>query len=535
MPADKEKLFGVKWIQFIDSGGQLQYHDILPLFIQKPGVTVFVLNLSEKLSHYPSFEYYGPDGKLVGKPYQSSLSHQQIIQGVLQHYHGTVHVCSQDAHPLIVIVGTHRDVENQCSETTNDKNQQLRALLDSTNFRVLYKGERLKEVIFAVNGRAPQDEDRCVAKVLIQKIVSMCPEAIKTPIAWFGLEFLLRRSSNNGILSLVECMVCAKRLHMEDDAFSAALRHLVDHNVFLFYPEVLPQTVFCDPQIILTKVTELVQYLHKLRDNPDDNVAAEGNLVRFRDHGLLWVELLRIFPKHYIEGLFTPEDLLKLLVNVHAISMIRDGEYLMPALLPHLDSDKVCQYLHQSPPLIIRPTQGCIPSGLFCCLVAHLLSPTNPSAWKICMEGEYPLCLNRNCVSFLRIGTAEIVTLVDMFSYIKLDVDEASNQGCKEIREHVYSGIKSACTVLKYHDVLFEDAFMCAGTRCASDLPHVAVVVHSKSSGRPAYKWKCTIKESQRGDLSESQLMWINESGDNTTSAGKLYLGLSCFIITQCM
>ena len=37
-----QKLFGVKWIQFIDSGGQIQYHKILT---RVPGV---VLNLSQE-------------------------------------------------------------------------------------------------------------------------------------------------------------------------------------------------------------------------------------------------------------------------------------------------------------------------------------------------------------------------------------------------------------------------------------------------------------------------------------------------------
>ena len=41
--------------------------------------------------------------------------------------------------------------------------------------------------------------------------------------------------------------------------------------------------MFYDPQAVLTKVTELVQYHHKLRHNPDKDVAAEGDLVMFRD------------------------------------------------------------------------------------------------------------------------------------------------------------------------------------------------------------------------------------------------------------
>ena len=474
-------------------------------------MTVFVLNLSEDLSHHPITEYYGADGKPVGTPYRSRLSHKQILQHCLQAQH------SQDARPLIVSVGTHKDAASK--ETISEKNRQLKELLDPGGYRVLYKGERLKEVIFAVNCKSPQDEDKHVAKVLRHEIMSVSPQPIKMPIAWFGLEVFLQRSSEDGLLSLVECQLIAKRLHLEGDAFLAALHHLVHHNVFLYYPEVLPQTVFCDPQVVLTKVTELVQYHHKLRDNPDENVAADGDLVMFRDRGLVTVKLLRKFPKHYKEGLFTPQDLLALLVSVRAIAMIRDGEYLMPALLPQMECEQVSQYLHQSTSLIIRPTQGCIPSGLFCCLVAHLLSPTNPSPWKVCIVRYKPLHLYRNCISLERMGTTDIVTLGDILSHIEVCVSDASSKVCREIRDSVYSGIKSACSVLKYCGVQFEDAFMCAGPRCTSDPPHVAVVVRKGLT----YKWKCTIVGDQNGDLSEDQFMWLGESAVNkhdATSSG---------------
>ena len=491
----------MKWIQFTDSGGQLQYHDILPLFIQKPAVAIFAFNLSEELSHQPTIEYYGVDGKPVSRPYQSSLSHKQI----LQHCLGAM--CSQDARPLIVTVGTHRDAADRCSESIKDKNQQVMELLDAGRFRVLCNGEELTEAIFAVNGKTPQDEDRVVAKVLRKKIVSLCSKLMKMPIAWFGLDVLLQRSSHDGILSLVECQECAKRLHIEGDAFLAALHHLVYHNVFLHYPEVLPQTVFCDPQVVLTKVTELVEYHHKLRDSPDKGVAAERDLVKFRDHGLLSVELLKKFSKHYTEGLFAPQDLLKVLVSVGAIAMVSEAgdEYLMPALLPHLDSGQVSKYCQPGTSLIIRPSQGCIPSGLFCCLVAQLLSPTNHSPWKVCMERDKPLSLYRNCITFQLKHTTELVTLVDMFSYIVLHIDTMSSKVCSEIRGCVHSGIKRACGILKYQGVQFEDAFMCAGACCTLDPPHVAVVVSEK-------RWKCSIRGRQSGDLCEGQLMWFGES-----------------------
>ena len=493
---------------------------------------MFVLNLSEDLSHHPITEYYGADGKPVGTPYRSRLSHKQILHYCLQAQH------SQDGRPLIISVGTHKDAASK--ETISEKNRQLKELLDPGGYRVIYKGERLKEVIFAVNCKSPQDEDKCVAKVLRQQIVSVSPQPIKMPIAWFGLEVFLQRSSEDGVLSLVECQVIAKRLHLEGDAFLAALHHLVHHNVFLYYPEVLPQTVFCDPQVALTKVTELVQYHHKLRDNPDENVAADGDLVMFRDRGLVTVKLLKKFPKHYKEGLFTPQDLLALLVSVCAIAMIRDGEFLIPALLPHMECEQVSQYLHQSTSLIIRPTQGCIPSGLFCCLVSHLLSPTNSSPWKVCMERNMPLRLYRNCISFERNGTTDIVTIVDTLTYIGVHVSEPCTDVCREIRDCVHSGIKSACNVLKYGDIQFDNAFICAGPSCTSDPHHVATVVCSRSSR--GYKWKCTILGHQNGDLSESQLMWLDETvatiRDPSCTSGRCYLfvGTSmCFIIVLYM
>ena len=115
------------------------------------------------------------------------------------------------------------------------------------------------------------------------------------------------------------------------------------------------------------------------------------------------------------------------------------------------------------------------------------------------------ISLYRNWIRLVHKYSSEIVTLVDMFSYIAVHVDEASSEVCREIRGLVHSGIKSACSVLKYHNVQLEDAFMCAGARCTSDPPHVAVVVCSRS----AYKWWCTILEDQNGDLSEDQLLWL--------------------------
>ena len=522
----------MKWIQFIDSGGQLQYHDILPLFVPNTGVSIFVFKLSEELSEHPMIEYY-VDGKPVGKPYQSPLSHEQILMQCI----GAM--CSQDAQlgtereeekdeeieeerersTQIIIVGTHSDKAGDCTEPIEDKEKRLNGLLRD-NCPLFHCGEQMTKVIFAMNGKVPKDEDKDCALVIRNQIVSMFPESIKMPIAWFCLEANLRSISDDGILSLEKCQECAKSLHIEGEVFEAALYHLVHHNVFLYYPEVLPKVVFCDPQVVLTKVSELVQYNHQLRYNPDGSKGVHGDLMKFKDQGKLSVKLLKQerFKKSYKVGLFTEKDLLELLVHIGAIAKIKKGEYLMPALLPHLDDDTALSMYLQHDTLMIRfvrdGKQRCIPSGLFCCLVAYLLSTM---AWKVCMEGDKPLCMHRNCITFERDGTTDIVTLVDTFFAIGVHVNAPSSKACREIRECVHSGIKHVLSKLKYRTIEPEDAFLCGGKECTSEPRHLAEVV------LPQGKWKCTKKRRQHGGLSGGQLMWLSESSlaKQDTTAGQ--------------
>ena len=469
-------------------------------------VTIFVFKLSEKLSDRPTTEYYGADGKLVSK---SSFSYKQI----LQHCLGTIR--ASNACPLIIIVGTHRDAEDTFTESITEKNRQLKALLDPNHFKVVFNGEDLNKVIFPMNVKAPDDTDRQLAGKIKEKIVSELPTSfIKMPIAWFDLEVKLSKSSHNGILSLDECKEHAKHLRIEGEKFFDALSHLVHHSMFLYYQEVLPQTVFCDPQVLLTKVTELVEYHHSLRHHPNTGVAADGDLVMFRDHGILSVKLLEKFPMHYKDGLFTPHDLMKLLKSLHVIAEVGREKYFMPALLPQLDISQIHCHLskhHQEiTPLIIRPTEGCIPSGLFCCLVAHLVHQSNPFPWKVCMDGEKPLCLYRNCMSLVQKNGTYNVTLIDTFTRIEVHV--SSNKGLSAVYKTIKDGIKNACHSLKYYDAnfddVFEDAFKCPGSGCSTLDVHEAVVIREQG---PVYKWKCTKITHQSGALSKNQLMWFEE------------------------
>ena len=467
MCLDEKKTFGTKLIQLIDCGGQLQYHSILPLFIQNPDVIFFVFKVSEELSHYPSVEYFSTDGKQIGNSYKSTLSHEQILKHCLSA------ICSQNPVPCIITVGTHRDAE-VCIESRKKKNQRLQELLDPAHFRFLFHGENLKEPIFPVNAKNPQAEDKDIAHELRKHIVSISHFTVKIPFSWFMLEILIQRSSKDGVISLQNCQECARRLHIEGDKFIACLNHLVKQSILLYYT-LLPDVVFCNPQVILNKITELIVYQHKLKYNPDGRLAVGSDMTKFRDSGQFTLKLLEEFPKHYVSGLFTPQNLLNLLISKGAVSAFSEGEYFMPVLLPHLDASNIPK-TYNSTSMMFRPILGCIPSGLFSCLVAQLLSKSNDSHWTICMERRIPKCLYNNCVMFNLHQAAETVTLLDMFLYIEVRINTSSYGDCKGIKELVAMGISNACTALNYDHIHFDEAVLCKGAECTADPPHLALV-----------------------------------------------------------
>ena len=117
-----KKFFEIQWINFIDSGGQPQFHELLPAFIRNTTVTMIVLKLSERLDQQPMIEYY-EEGKRCGDPQLCRLRNDQILQRCIQMIHS--HPSSEGNLSHMMFVATHRDLEAECSETRADKNKRL--------------------------------------------------------------------------------------------------------------------------------------------------------------------------------------------------------------------------------------------------------------------------------------------------------------------------------------------------------------------------------------------------------------------------
>ena len=196
-------------LQIIDSGGQPQFHEILPKFLRRMTLYIFVLKLSEDLTTKPMVEYFNQSGR-IGTPYQSFHTNEQLIEHCLR----TVHThrsntkgdreCSR-----IMVVGTHLDEESKCTtETREEKNKKLeKLLLPMFKDEVMYYGDKF---IFPVNAKKPGDHEKYIVKLIQNSILTKCsPEPIDVPLQYYGLELHLEEASlslGRGVLSKEECL-----------------------------------------------------------------------------------------------------------------------------------------------------------------------------------------------------------------------------------------------------------------------------------------------------------------------------------------
>ena len=275
-----KRFLELQWIHFIDSGGQPQFHEVLPAFIRNTTATIFVMKLSERLDEHPMIEYYDVNGEISGKPYQHALSNEQMLQCSVRT------ILSQPSsggkHSKTLVVGTHRDRESSCSESRAEKNKKLIDMLTPLKYHLVYY--RLgSEVIFPINAKKPKDKDHQICASIRKQIEDKesTPLPYKIPIGWFLLEQDIIKASKGGLISKAECLGIAASLNINAEALTAALQYFDNLNIFLYYPFILSEVVFSDPQVLLDKITELVHFSYSLQsDNPSE---ASGEGVRYQN------------------------------------------------------------------------------------------------------------------------------------------------------------------------------------------------------------------------------------------------------------
>ena len=509
------EIFKRKWLYVVDTGGQPQFHELLPTFMHHVSAAVFFVKLNEKLKDYPVIEYY-KDGTLCGKPYKSSCNHLQTLQNCLQAMQSRNQMNDTSQCPKLLFVGTHRDLESTV-ERLESKNTQLLGMLrqhDTFCHNLVYLSlGKSDQLLYPVNAKEPQNEDEEVAANFRLKVTNQCQsQEYKVPIRWFVLEQLLQDLSKDGILSFDKCLEVAGHLGMNEEQLLAALEYLVKLNIFEYFSKILPNVVFTTSQVLLDKVTELVEYSHLLRDASSRSVDMSD--LKFREFGIISVDMLKRkeFSSHYTSDLFEAEDLLDLWVELLVVAKGREGDFIVPAVLPELSLEKLSEhklsYNAEMIPITIYYPGGFFPSGIFSSLVSYL---QNKSAdWKITIKDGKPACLFKNCVKFsVRRSIAAIITLIYSHEWIEVHAKTYGKNKKKLhlLREEIYKGLKYAEEIQKYDGQIPELAYFCS---CTQSSPHLASPITPDND-----IMQCRRDQTTFSDLTEKHVLWLEPTDGN--------------------
>ena len=523
----KEQL-EVNLVHITDSGGQPQFHEILPVFLRRASIYIFVTKLSESLDERPLVMYYDSNGNLISKPFPATHTNMQIFRHCIRTLQSHRSQRGGKA-PYIMIIGTHQDLEHLCSETREAKNHRLaEVLLPEFQDEVIYFNLANMELIFPLNAKSPGNEEWEIAEEIRKIVMLKCAaEPDDIPLRWYCLELKLQeiaQALGRAVMSKEECFAVALRLHFDSESFDAALEYLDGLNIIFYYSNTLPDVVFTDPQVLLDKVTELVKLSYKLKgeDVVSKIMAKSGEYRKFQDHALVTSDFLASdeFGKHYVFNLFTPLELVKLFRALLIFADFSDTEYFMPCLLETIDSEEVAKHRVNTSadtvPLVLHFPHGGPLLGMFCSLVVYLLSAANhfPSPWKLVVDDlGTPKCLYRNCVRFKIPRYPGFVTLVDSFVFFEVHVDSSGRfcqQICSIVQQAMFAGLKKAASNLHYSNSQPELAFLCP---CSREKLHPATLSADGSC------WICTLDSGTYKDIDERQQMWLPNSGKRMNAA----------------
>ena len=416
-----EELFSSIWVYFTDSGGQPQFHELLPLFINDISSLIFVSRLSDRLDDRPPDEYY-KEGELVGK---RACTHLTTSEQIMCLTRSLLSRSGSSRPPNVIMVGTHRDLSHQCSETIEEKNEKVLKMFGPEMKEHLIYYNHPKSLIFPVNCLNPEEQDREVARLLQLAVESAEVKEVKVPIWWFILELLIQGLASKlkkRVLSRKFCVGIAEALGFTERSFDAALAFFDELNV-MKYSKALPSLVFPDSQVPVENLSDVVEEGYELKHG--HSYARKGDWKLLYEKGIVTEESLSSICKHFEKGLFEAPQFVRLLEgNLVAVplNLAPIVEYFMPVLLDILsgeDLDKQRVFSSVAAPLLFRFSHGCRRAGVFCCLVVYLM---REYGWSVKSEGGELMLVARNCITFWLPSLTCFVTLIDAFYYIEAHI-----------------------------------------------------------------------------------------------------------------
>ena len=375
------ELFDYVWMYLIDSGGQPQFSNILPLLFHHQSLHIVVFRLTDDLNSKPPVRYYQSGRDYYQFDEKLSLTNLEYIEQMCEIAEAAERYTNFKS--SVIVIGTHLDKLPQGKE----RNQRLQKM-NRELWQKLQKYKRYlvlqccvedkEEIIFSMNAVIREKNQRKEYSSELQKQIrashiqdsSNREKDEMLHVKWLALQLDLVKYGS--VLSIHKCYERGAHLGMPKEEVQLALLFFKEVGLNLYYPD-------SDCDLVFTKLDPLIGRLSaliKASFNPPAGIT--GKSTELRKRGLFDQEMLTMVMN--LEDIkcneISNDNFIRLLTHLKVIRPTKIGteeKYFLPSALALTDSNDPFKFSCDKEPLVATFNESILPSGFFMMLIIQLL------------------------------------------------------------------------------------------------------------------------------------------------------------------
>ena len=518
------------WLVYLtDTGGQIEFQELLPLLVSGPTVFFLVFRLDHDLNKQFTVEYVRSTGT-KSEPYQSTFTVKEALLQSLASIASMVTYVYRDGQkvllkPQVFFVGTHKDMVSEAE--IDHINRTLHKLVTTTDMyrKGIIQFASESRMLLVVNNLADDDSDIQLVRKAVERLRNRGDFNVIAPPSWLIFGLIIRQHEDR-VLSYKKSFEIARQCGITDEEELKNALWFLHTKVGLIRHfqlkglEDLQKIVIQDPQVLFDKVTDLV--VETFTFEKADPVVWE----HFKKKGIFpFSTLKRICGSS--DDLLTPELLVKLLEHLHIIAPLQEEteerRYFMPCILVHVKpteaSQRICgRKLNeqcQNNPLLVCFRCGFCPKGLFAALVVYLLAKTKGDfQWRLQTDRIF-----KDQISF-SVGSYDTISIAVKPKFFQITCHSSASselsqnrqfplaKTCRMVRHCIETGIREVTSALHYvSNATHYLAFYCTGVHQGPD-SHPAEI--SFNANKLCTLW-CELAEGEPFKLPPGYEQWFTE------------------------
>ena len=359
-----------------DTGGQVEFQEMIPLLIFGPSIFFFVFRLDRDFRKKFEVKYRKSPGESLNCYISSITTEEAFLQFLasVDAMNMPNEIGVETHKPLVFVIGTHKDMLGEsAAEEIAKLNKKLDDIIRDPTFGfrdlIQYANKDKGQVMFTVDNASESDEDFKLIRSKVNNFIRGRDEfSIDYPIRYllFCIEL---QNLNHKVLSFGECKDMAAKYGIEGDQLSHLLQflHLRIGVVRYFDKDGVRHIVICKPEVLFNKVTDLI--VKSFSSSPPLTDTERND---FTKKGIITASVLAMV---FDEKELSSKEFLQLLVHLRIAAKYGGEEkFFLPCVLNHVTECTKSLPTTVTPFAVKFQCKHC-PKGLFGVLITHLMTP----------------------------------------------------------------------------------------------------------------------------------------------------------------